>query len=299
MRSDFYTALDAFFAKHPEYKRNPLWVTGESYGGKYVPNVAYEIQKRGELALKGIIIGNGIYSGRLQYPTVAEYAYNQGLIDDKVFANATSQFQHCVELIEAGKLVEAEKYCEDAVRDLYASNASAGGVFYYDVGLQDSAFLDTVTDQLSKYLNSPETKKALHVGNRTWGQSDETGPVAEALFADFCTDQGMRMIEALLEGGFKVVTYNGVRDGSVCNHVGNLNSMEALQWTGAHAFRAAGTAPWRPAGLGLAGYKRSAGPLTYYTLRNTGHLVPMIVPGVLMEVLKETLSANHSATLVV
>ncbi|CAK9059874.1 Lysosomal protective protein (Carboxypeptidase C) (Carboxypeptidase L) (Cathepsin A) (Protective protein cathepsin A) (PPCA) (Protective protein for beta-galactosidase) [Cleaved into: Lysosomal protective protein 32 kDa chain, partial [Durusdinium trenchii] len=33
MREDFYTALKVFFKKHPEYMRNPLWVTGESYGG--------------------------------------------------------------------------------------------------------------------------------------------------------------------------------------------------------------------------------------------------------------------------
>ena len=35
-----------------------------------MPNVAYEVQLRGELKLEGIIIGNGVYSGRLQNPTV-------------------------------------------------------------------------------------------------------------------------------------------------------------------------------------------------------------------------------------
>ena len=42
---------------HVPAGRNPLWVTGESYGGKYVPNVAYEIQLRNELNLKGVILG--------------------------------------------------------------------------------------------------------------------------------------------------------------------------------------------------------------------------------------------------
>eukprot|EP00439_Symbiodinium_sp_Y106_P050860 s404_g6.t1 len=48
----------------------------------YVPNVAYEIHIRGEFPLKGIIIGNGVYSGLIQNPTVPEFAYNQGLIDE-------------------------------------------------------------------------------------------------------------------------------------------------------------------------------------------------------------------------
>ena len=33
-------ALRGFFKLHPEYAKNPFWVTGESYGGHYVPNVA-------------------------------------------------------------------------------------------------------------------------------------------------------------------------------------------------------------------------------------------------------------------
>lgn len=298
MREDFYTALKVFFKKHPEYMRNPLWVTGESYGGKYVPNVAYEIQLRGELPLKGVIIGNGVYSGKIQAPTVPDFAYASGVIDERGYEAAKTKFQHCVQLIEEGSLKEAEEFCEDSVRWLYASNKSAGGVFYYDLGLPDASFLDRITDQLSKYLNSAPTREALHVGLRTWRQSDETGPVADALLADFETEQGMRVIEALLEKGYQVVSYNGVRDGSVCNHLGNLLSLKALQWPGRSAFADAATEPWRPLGQ-LAGYKRSAHPLSYYTVLYTGHLVPMIVPDVARALIGEIVGVATPSSVIV
>eukprot|EP00913_Durusdinium_trenchii_P017491 g16437.t1 len=268
MREDFYTAL-------------------KSYGGKYVPNVAYEIQLRGELPLKGVIIGNGVYSGKIQAPTVPDFAYASGVIDERGYEAAKTKFQHCVQLIEEGSLKEAEEFCEDSVRWLYASNKSAGGVFYYDLGLPDASFLDRITDQLSKYLNSAPTREALH-----------TGPVADALLADFETEQGMRVIEALLEKGYQVVSYNGVRDGSVCNHLGNLLSLKALQWPGRSAFADAATEPWRPLGQ-LAGYKRSAHPLSYYTVLYTGHLVPMIVPDVARALIGEIVGVATPSSVIV
>jgi carboxypeptidase C (cathepsin A) len=298
MRRNYYSALQFFFKKHPQYQRNPIWVTGESYGGKYVPNVAYEIHLRGELALKGVLIGNGMYSPRIQYPTVADFAYAQGLIDDRVYATAKLRLEHCVQLIEQQKLSEAEDFCEDTVRWLYASNDTAGGVFYYDVGLTDASFLDKLTASLGHYLNSPETRAALHVGEHTWTQADEEGPVADNLKPDFVTDQVMGVIESLLDAGkgYRVVTYNGVRDGSLCNHLGNLLSMKALKWSGQDGFQLAETKPWTPKAVGgiLAGYKKSFGALTYVTLRNTGHLVPMIVPDVSLALVNEVIGHEEA-----
>ena len=34
------------------------------------------------------------------------------------------------------------------------SNATDGGIFYYDVGLQDASFFDDLTDAMSKYSSS-------------------------------------------------------------------------------------------------------------------------------------------------
>ena len=40
---DAMTALLAWYAKFPEYKKHDLFVSGESYGGIYVPYLTYQI----------------------------------------------------------------------------------------------------------------------------------------------------------------------------------------------------------------------------------------------------------------
>ena len=68
---------------------------------------------------------------------------------------------------------------------------------------------------------------------------------------------------------------------------------KALRWQGQGDFEKAPTVPWRPLGE-LAGYRRSAGTLSYYTLLHTGHLVPMIVPEVAKSLLKEAIEKEQA-----
>ena len=55
--------LRAFLDAYPEFAENDLYITGESYGGHYVPAVAYEVWKynRGgtgkRINFKGFAIG--------------------------------------------------------------------------------------------------------------------------------------------------------------------------------------------------------------------------------------------------
>jgi len=56
--------LQAFYAAFPEFKTNDLYLTGESYAGQYVPNIAYYlINSMPEVPLKGIAVGNGCWGG--------------------------------------------------------------------------------------------------------------------------------------------------------------------------------------------------------------------------------------------
>jgi carboxypeptidase C (cathepsin A) len=128
-------------------------------------------------------------------------------------------------------------------------------------------------------IPSQDVKAALHVGDGAkWTQSDETGPVADALLPDWTVDSDV-VVEKLLALQLKVRMYNGVRDLSSCNHLGNQAVLNQLQWAGAGKYAQAPTLPW-PSPSNVEGYMRDGGLLKYATVLRTGHLVPTVVPGV-------------------
>lgn len=78
-------ALKQFLALFPELQKAPLFITGESYAGKYVPAFAYAIHLDNQntahvINLTGVAIGNGLVdpANQLHY---GDYLYQIGLID--------------------------------------------------------------------------------------------------------------------------------------------------------------------------------------------------------------------------
>ncbi len=62
-------ALLDFFKKYPEYKTNKFFIAGESYAGKYIPDLAVLIDKynlkqqaSNRINLVAIMVGNGVMS---------------------------------------------------------------------------------------------------------------------------------------------------------------------------------------------------------------------------------------------
>lgn len=289
MRTQLLRALRGFFAMHPEYKANPFWVTGESYAGHYVPNIAWEIAVNAtEIPIQGVAIGNGMYNMKLQYNTVGAMAFASGVIDEQVYAQEQAREASCLAMIDASPAT-AGMYCENqTVYWLYSPDGPGGQIFYYDVGIADGSFFDTLTEAMSGLLNLPETKEALHVPpGAKWVQADEVGPVGDALLADW-TVNSSDVLESLLELGLKVRLYNGVRDLSSCNHLGNLAVLLHLKWAGAAEFAAAPFLPW-PSGTHVDGHMRRAGLLEYATILRTGHLVPTVVPEVFAQLMHDFL----------
>ena len=53
---DNHLVMEAFFKKYPNLKKNPFYITGESYAGIYIPMLAQQIfVKNSTINLKGII----------------------------------------------------------------------------------------------------------------------------------------------------------------------------------------------------------------------------------------------------
>ena len=266
-----------------QYKGCPFWVTGESYAGHYVPNIAWEIAINAtEIPLQGVTIGNGMYNMALQYPSVGQMAYGAGVIDGSMLTEMESRQKQCVDMIKAQPKT-AGQFCENVtVYWLFNKpDAAAGELFYYDIGLSDATYFDTITNAMGNYLNREDVKKAVHAEGATWTQADEKGPVADHLLPDWTVNSDV-VVKTLLELGYKANMYNGVRDCSSCNHIGNEAVLDALckpSTSPCAGYAASQAKPW-PSIQQTDGYIRKAGNLTYATVLRTGHLVPTVVPKV-------------------
>ena len=127
VRTQFVHALHQFFNWHPEYRDSPFWVTGESYAGHYVPNIAWEIAVNAtDIKLQGIVVGNGMYNMKLQYNTLGKIAFANGLIDPPILAKLEARQDSCIRGIDADPGHEGA-YCENVtVRWLYSRDGPAG-----------------------------------------------------------------------------------------------------------------------------------------------------------------------------
>ena len=80
---DNFLALKDFFSKFPEYKKNDFYVTGESYGGIYVPTLSVRVVADKSINFKGMAIGNGITNFDINDDSLLYFAYYHGLIGDR------------------------------------------------------------------------------------------------------------------------------------------------------------------------------------------------------------------------
>lgn len=73
-------ALRSFLNKFPQFKDRPLYLTGESYGGVYLPTLAVLADQDPEMNLKGVAIGNGYLDANKLAESLIFFSYYHGLI---------------------------------------------------------------------------------------------------------------------------------------------------------------------------------------------------------------------------
>ncbi|KAF2307406.1 hypothetical protein GH714_026929 [Hevea brasiliensis] len=86
--------LQKWFVKFSQYRNRSLFVTGESYAGHYVPQLAelmLEFNKKQKLFnLKGIAMGNPVLEFATDFNSRAEFFWSHGLISDTTYKMFTS-----------------------------------------------------------------------------------------------------------------------------------------------------------------------------------------------------------------
>lgn len=82
---DNFLALQDFFTKFPEFNHSDFYVTGESYGGIYVPTLSVRVLTDIRINFKGMAIGNGISNFDMNSDSLLYFAYYHGLMGDSLW----------------------------------------------------------------------------------------------------------------------------------------------------------------------------------------------------------------------
>ncbi|XP_069507337.1 lysosomal protective protein isoform X2 [Ambystoma mexicanum] len=82
-----YLALKEFFRLFPEYSKNEFFITGESYGGVYVPTLSELVMEDPSINLQGIAVGNGLSSYASNQNSLVNFAYYHGLVGDRLWSD--------------------------------------------------------------------------------------------------------------------------------------------------------------------------------------------------------------------
>ena len=272
----FIKALQGFLHLHPEYAACPIYLTGESYAGKYVPNIATAIMDYEGEGLKpnlvGLAIGDGWIKPEQHLRDQIDFGFEMGFLDTrqrgiieaehKTFRDALHQAEpDWSEVVRLGNKVMSDVL------------ACGGNPDIYDV----RRWTGLSTDLLGIYLNRTSVKKALHVPDDIkWETSDDEGDVAKALVADNMIDSS-GLLKDLVNHGYRMLFYDGNFD-MACGYTGTEKILQDLEWRAQIDWKKLDRSVWVDPPNRTLGYYKACKNLTQVLIVDAGHLVPMNEP---------------------
>ncbi|KAF5308714.1 hypothetical protein FQR65_LT06075 [Abscondita terminalis] len=269
-----YEAFQQFYELFPEIRKNKLYLTGQSYAGKYLPALAYKILKensngKNKIWLHGLAIGNA-YADPINQFDYSEYLYQIGLVDFKVKEQMREMGKKAVKHIENEEWLQALGVFGDLIYE-----ARENTLFQNSSGFMEPMnFLEVKSSACKNYisfLQRADVRNAIHVGNSTYNDAVR---VAEYLEEDF-SQSVAPWISELLEH-YRVMFYNGQVD-LIVPYPLVLNVLKKLKFSGADEYKEAPRRKWY-VGDELAGYVKQGGNLVEAMVRLAGHNVPYDQP---------------------
>lgn len=286
--------LQRWFTKFPEFKNSDFFITGESYAGHYVPQLAQLIvQTKTKFNLKGIALGNPLLEFNTDFNSRAEFFWSHGLISDSTYEIFTKvcNYSQIRRQHQSGKLTpicsgvnklvstEVSRYVDtyDVTLDVCLSSVDQQAyVLNQLTQLQEGGKIDVcVEDETTAYLNRKDVQEALHAkleGITSWSVcSDTLGYDLQNL--EIPT---IPILGALAKSGIRVLVYSGDQD-SVIPLIGTRSLVNGL----AKDFGLNTTVSYRTwfEGKQVAGWTQEYGDiLSFATVRGAAHEAPFSQP---------------------
>ncbi|KAJ7099722.1 peptidase S10 serine carboxypeptidase [Mycena epipterygia] len=293
-----YAFISIFFETFSQFKGRPLHLSGESYGGRYLPVFASEIYDQNKLAisegrqmlnLQSIIIGNGITDISTLYPGRYDIECGTAALDvpfQSISACVRMKAalprcqklmqQSCIDQFDAIDCRAAVNFCDSEL----STGMWASGRNVYDISKMcvGDGLCYEENGVITKYLSDPDLRDLLGVDPNAANFSSCSNDVGRLFNArlDKWAVPTQYYVAGLLDRGIRVLIYAGTYDWQ-CNWVANRMWVDKLEWSGQEAYAALDWAEWR-----VGEQKTKAGEvkqaegslLSFVTIRGAGHMVP-------------------------
>ncbi|CAG9113528.1 unnamed protein product [Plutella xylostella] len=228
---DFVAFMRGFYLKHPEFESVPLYIFGQSYGGKMAVDMALKMKEAEDAGtiksnLRGIGMGNAWIHPIDLTNAWAPLLLAAGLVD---------QAGHDLIMEEAKKTEQL--YNEGSFKKLL--NSGQRRTSARDL-LQSRRRRDAEEWDPEELMNT-QVKPALGVPDHVVFGS-QAGDVFEYLETDYMNPVTDGIEKLLNETDIIVTKYNGNMD-QICGTAGQMLWLERLQWPGAAEFQAAPRQP--------------------------------------------------------
>ncbi|KAF5279196.1 hypothetical protein FQR65_LT03443 [Abscondita terminalis] len=271
---DLYNALTQFFQLFPKLKKCDFYLTGESYAGKYLSALGYQIDQRNvnassKINLKGVIIGNGFFYPKYSVSKINELVYSLGLLDEYQKIQVDVLKRLTLISIDLKQWVTASKLALQLNKLLIDFTGFSS---IYNIAYPKG----TTTEQegfMNKFVQREDVKKAIHTENVTFNVYNFQVNVMDYL--DNLMQDVTPWIEHLLNK-YPVLFYNGHWD-ILASYTGTTAALRSLDFRGSQQYRNATRQKWY-VNQELAGYIKKGGNLVEVLIRNAGHMAPTDQP---------------------
>eukprot|EP00769_Ergobibamus_cyprinoides_P000732 gnl/Ergobibamus_cyprinoides/174.p1 GENE.gnl/Ergobibamus_cyprinoides/174~~gnl/Ergobibamus_cyprinoides/174.p1 ORF type:complete len:324 (+),score=127.45 gnl/Ergobibamus_cyprinoides/174:224-1195(+) len=203
---DFAKVLKAFFEYFPEFANLPLFMTSESYGGHYAPEIASFLLNNPVpgVNLRGAAWGDGMTVPVKQSQSYAQFALGQNIISRTQAAEVELLQDQLVAAILAEDWTAAH-VMEGTILETVLT--MAGNPNQYDV--RQYRNIGTQLDWVAQFLASDAVRDALHAGT---AQYDACDPDAQlTLWRDFF-NSSEPAVRHIADAGLPTIVYTGNED---------------------------------------------------------------------------------------
>ena len=291
--------MQSFFAEYTELKHRPFFITGESYGGIYLPYLVSKLvdEPLPYVNLQGFAVGNPYTDAVIDGNAYMNYFYTHAMISyenyqevvhacdsiGKCMYTSTNCSMACTLAIKEG-ILEADT---DQLNPYYIygdkcllQNNQAGSLRYTTRKVPTSpearrGKIGPCADEFTEaYLNLPQVRDAIHAGHDVKHWKDCNNVIAQGYSR---APSALPQYRHILKDGnqMRILIYSGDAD-SVVNFLGTeewIASFDGLALTVKKKWEA-----WFGPDKQLAGYVQEYNGLTFMTIKGAGHMVPAIRP---------------------